>query len=751
MTSEPSHPRRNTWIRIVALLNQSEKATAAMAYLQARRASPVVLCFLLAAGCASAIAMQPNSSAPPVTISVTGQASINLPLTFTRYFAKITGCRQSNITWEVNNIAGGSAEVGTISAKGVYQAPSVMPAQNHITVNAVSTYCTPYSGSMAVTLLQPIPVVTTATATSSDGGATVQVHVTAKNMVAGAALLVQGAPVASSALSSLELQATLASPGVQDGKITVAIANPSPGPEQSSSMTVPLVVTKASARAAARFLEQSTFGPTAASIAQVQSEGLAAFLANQFQQHASTIPAVPYGAGAVLPAYCQGYQSKCVDFNWLQFTLTGNDQLRQRVAFALSHIFVVSENTVRGAAFPLFLNALANDAFSNWSTILHDVTLSPAMGNYLNMLNNARAPAGQIPNENFARESLQLFSIGVNKLHMDGSLVLGEDGKPEPNYTEAQVEAFARVYTGWTFANADGSKPGNLLPVWYANWNVPMVAVEDFHDTSAKTLLQGVELPAGQSAEEDLSDALKNIFDDPSLPPFVCKQLIQHLVTSNPSPAYVSRVANTFVDSGTGVRGDMRAVITAILMDPEARAGDTEDSPASFGHLREPTLWLSNVMRGLGAVKKVSDPSAFSSVYWFSQMLSEPLHEAPSVFDFFAPGHTLANSQTLAPEFELETTATILEKDNLSDWIVDDFDLFGFPTDLSATSTWGQLAARNPQALLDQLNLIFMHSAMSPEMNRTILNVIDGLKDPAQMARVAVYLIITSPQYKIYS
>src|SRR5271154_5138093 len=238
-------------------------------------------------------------------------------------------------------------------------------------------------------------------------------------------------------------------------------------------------------------------------------------------------------------------------------------------------------------AMPLYLNTLANDAFTNYRQIMQDVATSPDMGYYLNMLNSGKPAAGQIANENFGRENMQLFTLGLALLNPDGTLQTDSSGNPIPTYTELQVEAFARAYTGWTNANADGSTPSSFN--YTHNWLHLMVPVEGQHDMTSKILLNGTTLPAGQSAEQDLKGALDNIFAHPNIGPFVCRQLIQHLVTGDPSPAYVSRVAAVFADNGSGVRGDMKGVITAILMDSEARAGDTQtgdeadNSPAVNG------------------------------------------------------------------------------------------------------------------------------------------------------------------------
>src|SRR5271170_2992672 len=237
----------------------------------------------------------------------------------------------------------------------------------------------------------------------------------------------------------------------------------------------------------------------------------------------------------------------CNESEWWQAVLTGSDQLRQRLAFILSELFVVSSDTVPGQGMNYYANLLAGDAFTNWYTIMNDVTLSPAMGIYLNMLGSYKPTATEIANENFARENMQLFNLGLNLLNQDGSLQLDASGNPIPTYTEAQVQAFARVYTGWGYANPDGSNSNLFIPT--PNYYHAMVPAEQWHDQNPKTLLNGTTLPAGQTAEEDLAGGLTNIFNHSNLPPFVCEQLIQHLVTSNPSPAYVSRVAAMFINN----------------------------------------------------------------------------------------------------------------------------------------------------------------------------------------------------------
>jgi uncharacterized protein (DUF1800 family) len=407
-------------------------------------------------------------------------------------------------------------------------------------------------------------------------------------------------------------------------------------------------------------------------------------------------------------------------------------------------LFVISSDSDNATTITYYHNTLAQDAFTNFSTIMHDVTVSPGMGAYLNMLNSAKPPTGQIANENYARELMQLFTIGLFALNQDGTLQLDGSGNPIPTYTQAQVQAFARAYTGWTYATAAGGVP-TKFPNGTANYLAPMVAVETAHDTTAKTVLNGTVLPAGQTAEEDLDGALANIFAHTNVGPFVCQQLIQHLVTSTPSPGYVSRIAAVFANNGKGVRGDMQAVIRAILEDQEARAGDT-DPTYDGGHLREPILWITNYLRAVGFTNTDANGSYFS-LSNYSNNLSERPYRSGSVFNFFPPSYVIPQTKLNAPEFDLENTASAILRLSLADSLVNN-KITGFSVDLSATSTLGQIAAANPGNLVDTLGVMFMHGQMPANMRSEILNSISGLAT-AQKVRVATYLVITSSQYKV--
>ena len=297
--------------------------------------------------------------------------------------------------------------------------------------------------------------------------------------------------------------------------------------------------------AAARLLEQSTWGVTPLSLSHVQAVGMQAFLNEQFAMAPSTYPAP--GANDDMSV---------VQKRFFTNALTGQDQLRQRVAWGLSQIMVASAVKVNNpSAFVLWQNMFQNDAFGNFSTLLTDVTLSPVMGHYLDMVNNDKPSNGVDPNENYAREVLQLFSIGLEELNPDGTKQLDSSGNSIPTYDQTAVLGFAHTFTGWTYPTKPGATARFNNPEYYGG---PMIPFDAHHDTGAKILLNGVTLPAGGNTQADMTAALQNIFNHPNVAPFISRQLIERLVSSNPSPDYVGRVARVFADNGSGVRGDLK-------------------------------------------------------------------------------------------------------------------------------------------------------------------------------------------------
>jgi uncharacterized protein (DUF1800 family) len=694
---------------------------------------------LAVAGCSAGV--KGGDSTPQIGVSVTGPTSTRL-LSTGQFSATVTNAVNQSVTWQVNGVTGGNAANGTISTGGLYTAPAAMPASASVTITAISQASGTASASATDSLQNPIPVETSVVATEVGTSQNYLVDAMGSGFVPTSAIQVGGVSVTTVFVSATELQATVP---LTTGVTTIAVdvSNPNPGAMVSAVLNANISVVQATLQTAARLLDQATFGPTATDIAHVQQVGINGYLTEQFAQPTTLLAAIPTNP---LPAICIGNNNPypCAESEWWQTAIAGPDQLRQRVAFALSEMFVVSTQSVPGQAIPQFHNALANDAFGNFSTIMKDATLSFAMGSYLNMFDSAKPPTGQIANENYARELMQLFTTGLYQLNQDGSVQTDGSGNPIPAYSQTQVQAFARAYTGWTFGVAGGGTP-TKFPNTTADYNDPMAAVDSAHDMTAKILLNGTTLPAGQTAVQDLNGALANIFASPNVGPFVCTQLIQHLVTSTPSPAYVSRISAVFANNGSGVRGDMKAVVKAILTDTEARAGDT-NSAYDGGHLREPILFITAMIRGLGFKNTDVNGSYFTLSNQSSKLNEEP-YRANSVFNFFPPDYVIPGSTTNAPEFAIENTATAVLRLSLADSIVNN-KITGFSVDLSNTSALG-ITAANPANLVDTLGMLFMHSQMPTSMRTNIINTITPLTSNAQRVRVAVYLVITSSQYKV--
>jgi len=507
---------------------------------------------------------------------------------------------------------------------------------------------------------------------------------------------------------------------------------------------------RVTAAEAARFLQRSTWGPTTDSISHVQAVGFRKFLEEQFEAPMSsypTLPLVPSTPPADCPAnsICRrdNYTLYPVQTRFFTNALYGEDQLRQRVAFALHQIFVVSGVDI-GQGYPSrftpYLQVLDSDAFENFRTLLYDITLNAAMGNYLDMANNRKTN----PNENYARELLQLFSIGLNRLQPDGSLVRDVQGQTLPTYDQAVVNAFSRLFTGWTFAPAQNGITNYIDPMRAAN--------AANHDTGAKTLLRGVTLPAGQTADEDLDDGLDNIFQDPNVGPFIGRQLIQHLVTSNPSPDYIKRITRVFNDNGSGVRGDLKAVVKAILLDREARAVSTSQS----GHLVHPVLLMTRLARAFNA--RSADGMGDSDGYLNpqSQATGMNVFSPPSVFSYFSPFGGVPGSSLRGPEFGLLNTSTAVARANVVNTLVFSRIAAGaaYPFNPSGTSldfSAFQPLAGDPEGLVDALNTLMMSGEMSPEMRSAVITAVTAVTSSNSLKRVrtAVYLIATSSQYQV--
>ncbi len=505
---------------------------------------------------------------------------------------------------------------------------------------------------------------------------------------------------------------------------------------------------------AARLLTQATFGPTMADINAVRTLGIEEWVDQQLQLIGPDH--LPY-----VLEHSNGSNRWPRHEIWWENAVEADDQLRQRVAFALSEIFVVSGigRTLANGQYGLthFYDQLRRLAFGNYRDLLETVTLSPVMGLYLSMLQNAKADSetNTRADENYAREVLQLFSIGLYNLNPDGT------SQGTNTFTQDQIEAFARVFTGWNYKDAG---------VWDRKFFTtpdlisPMEPFEDFHDTGAKTLLNGVISPAGLSARADLELALDNIFNHSNVGPFIGKQLIQRLVTSNPTPAYVQRVAAVFNNNGSGVRGDLGAVVRAILLDAEARNGFNNQQ---FGKLREPLLKMTHLWRAFDVQRGVQS-SVRGEYNTFSPALEnleldfgQAVMRSPSVFNFFKPDFSpngpVRDADLVGPEFEILTENNLVRSVNrLTRQVIRHFASTTNSIDLNPSylNYSDELAvADDSDELLDRLDLLLMNQMMSNDMRAVIKNHLDGLPDdPAglsQRVRDAISLIIVSPEYSI--
>ena len=554
------------------------------------------------------------------------------------------------------------------------------------------------------------------------------------------------------------------------------------GPDKASRFPGSYSTGPRSDAEAARFLAQATFGPTLADIAHLRQVGYEAWLDEQFKTPRSY--ELPYlDALSAEEAYELGQRARMEA--WFLHALGGpdpfvpaivhRDQLRQRLAFALSEIFVVSDqpDALGGQFYGMasYYDVLVRNSFGNYRQLLEEVTLHPVMGTYLSMRGNQKPdPARNIrPDENFAREVLQLFSVGLVRLNPNGSPMLDGQGHTIPTYDQFTVQGFAHVFTGWTFDSCAASDDFEGCYAWDSadpDWRAPMAYKASFHaaDDSKQLLdypqvaLPGGMLAAGGNAPNDLKAALDNIFNHPNVGPFIARQLIQRLVSSNPSPAYVARVASAFEHSRRrghplDTRGDLKAVVKAILLDPEARIAARQ--PPNFGKVREPMLRLTHIWRALDARTQTGRMSEWYADYYLGQA---PLR-APSVFNFFSPSYRptgeLSDLGLAAPELQLATDFRLpLTNDALGDevyWYYLGNPQVG-PDDISVDLARDGPLGANPGALLDRYNTLFMSGQMSSNMRQILLAHLNSMPNGnggRDRVQEALYLITNSPEYTV--
>ena len=562
------------------------------------------------------------------------------------------------------------------------------------------------------------------------------------------------------------------------------------------AMCAPVVSVADKRKDAARFLRQATFGAPREAIDALVAQGYPAWLDEQF-----ALPAVSHKDAVLADPLTAAGDYRMTNYRslWKQ-RFEGRDQLRQRINDALLQVYVISFYNNRLGFLPCgiasYLDVLNRDAFGNFRDLLRDVTLHPVMGVYLSMLGSAKADPALLsqPDENYARELMQLFSIGLVMLNEDGTPWIGTDGKPVPTYAQETVQAFARALSGWTNANADQSKAWMWNGIYFSDpdpavtfglncnaWSLPMTPwVKPYqsadqkrtlpappHDMGEKRLLDYpgavfATLPAGQAADHDLENLLDNVFHHPNVGPFIGKQLIQRLVTSNPSPQYVARVARRFNDNGAGIRGDMKAVIRAILLDDEARSLAVAQQP-TFGKLTEPVVRLVQYYRSFNAVEVTGAGYNLGYSLDNQNLLNQQPLKSPTVFNFYGPDYQpagpLARANLVGPEFEITTTSSVASfANNTTGWIPG----YGSPGQATCCvvpdfTYWYGLTAK-PAQLVDELDLLLCAQCLNSTLKGQIVTAVGKINTGSTPASstvekerlfTALSLILNSPDYTV--
>ena len=527
-----------------------------------------------------------------------------------------------------------------------------------------------------------------------------------------------------------------------------------------------------SVRDAYRLADQATFGATEALVTDVRTQGASAWVAAQMalstsrytlgngdaiHKNTSNTAFCDQSANAGANCWRDWYSSTPLAWDFYRNATQKNDQLRQRVAFALQQIVVVNNLEVEGTyGLRNYYNTLLDNAFGNYRQVLKKVALSPVMGDFLNNANNDKAA----PNENFARELLQLFSIGTCALNADGSL---QGGACSATYGNDTVRAYAYALTGWTYP-AGGATPYGCWPTG-ANcqyYGGDMVPVARYHDTSARTLLSGVSVPANSTAPQALELVLDSLMNHPNTAAFVGRQLIQHLVSSNPSPAYVQRVASAFTSGsysaggrtfGAGARGDLAATVAAVLLDAEAR-GDTPARRA--GKLREPVLMFTGVLRALNGR---SDGDALT--WWWGETLRQHVFRPPSVFNFYPPDYPVPGSTLVGPQFGIHNANSALERLNFLTYLL----YWGGSTAAASvpgafgttvTTTGFEADAADAAKLVDRLSVLATGAALPGATRTQVIQAVEaftlannGATWQSERVKQAAYLVFATPAFQV--
>jgi uncharacterized protein (DUF1800 family) len=502
----------------------------------------------------------------------------------------------------------------------------------------------------------------------------------------------------------------------------------------------PAAAAPVSRYAAARFADQVSFGATPALVAEIESKGFAKWIDDQFAMPVSQIDTAPI---AVYDSNIPALGEKAWRYAGSQHyavMLSAPDQLRRRVSWSLSQFVTASAAKIEPYGGLAYANFLQRHAFSNYGDLIREVTINPSMAVYLDNLEN-RPTSTQCPwcapNENYARELMQLFTLGVVKLAPDGTVLRDAASRPLETYTQKDVEELARALTGWRIE-------GNQDRTDYRRYDGVVVpdSWPPAHDRGAKTVL-GKAFPAGAEAPQELNTIVALLMGHQNIAPFVSLRLIQHLVTSDPTPAYLARVAAVFRNNGQGVAGDMKAVIKALLLDPEARRGDQlgVDSPA-FGKMREPVLWYTSVLRGLSCTGLLHWPNSQD----FMSPGSQNPFNASSVFSFYLPTDRAPGSNLLAPEQRL------MNAQDFSFRMGNSIGVAATRSDSGCVvSPFGQAFARSPQAFVDLVSERYFRGAMPATLRQNLIALApeQGGNTPDEKAVALMLYALASPYYGV--
>ncbi len=516
---------------------------------------------------------------------------------------------------------------------------------------------------------------------------------------------------------------------------------------------------------ALRFLTQATFGPHDLEIKRLNTAGMSGWIDDQLLRTAAPHMAYLDAAKARRMASASDGKGDYVEEDsyeaiWQQW-LWGNDPLRARMSFAITEIMVISNTApdIYPEAMSTYMDVVNKNALGNYRDLLQAVTLTPAMGYYLNMAGSEKEDLvnNKFPNQNFAREVLQLFSVGLYLLNPDGTRKLDAAGKTIPTYGEDTVVGFSQAFSGWNFGG-NNTADDDKFDWPDEHWGVPLAAWPSRHATGTKKLLAGAVLPDGQSPEKDLKDALDNIFNHPNTPPFISKQLIQRFITSNPSPAFVARIAAVFENNGSGIRGDLGAVIKAILLDAEARDATLSATNTKAGKQREPVIRFANILRAFNGTSK-NGRNNIQYLDSAEDALGQSPLLAPSVFNFFSPFYTrsgkLAQAGMVAPEFQITNEIQTIGTANFFYNLVKNESYGSGDSRVMLDLKPAKAFANDPATLVDYLAGLLTFGTLSNATRDNLITSVTSVpfanKDDDRTLRVrtALTLLVLSPDFVI--